>query len=223
MTVTSHVALVVTCLTALALLVYICWKNGKANIGGIVDRATREAAYTATEFIIYDKSSSAVCDRLIVVRPFDWTVWAFRGELYILNPEGGATRSGGTTAAVRLFDGKFYETSLTLSYDAIINAYSRKNGAKVKHVPYAIEGRTFTVLTALGLLAKKWITFDDTRPDSKVGRLTYVEPSTPTPRSGGATGRAMTPHQLARYVGTAKKDYLTSAELDNVYTHLARR
>lgn len=226
MDLTDGVVMVVLCLTALALLVYICFKNKAVNIGGVVDHAAREAAFTSSVFEIYDKSSATVCDRLIVVRPFDWTVWACRGSLYILNPEGGSQRSvAGHTAAVRVYADRFVETSLALSYDAIINAYSRKNGAKIKHVPYEIRGSKFTILTALDALAEKWITLDR-EPDEdagRSGRLKDVEPSSGE-RSADTQGRTLTPHQLLRYVRDAPhKDYLTGAELDTVYGHLARR
>lgn len=201
MALTSLAVLVIACLTSIAILVYICVKNKEVNIGGIVDRAAQEAAFNSTVFVIRDKSSETVCNRLITVRPFDWTFWACRGELYILNPEGGIRCSAGRTPAVRVYADRFVETCLTLSYDAIIGAYSK---AKVKYVPYEIEGTTFTVLTALNALAKEWITFDTAaRPSSK-------------------QGRTLTPRQAARYVGSRAKNYLTTAELQNAFKHLAR-
>lgn len=218
--------LVITCLTALAILVYICVKNKEVNIGGIVDHAAQEAAFNSTVFIIHDKSSNTVCNRLITVRPFDWMIWACRGDLYILNPEGGIQCSAGHTPAVKVYADQFVETCLTLSYDTIISSYSKNNGAKIKHVPYEIEGSTFTILTALNILAKDWITFD-TATQSTIGKLRDIIPTTEehgrVKRSVYTqTGRTLTPQQVVRYVGPRVKNYLTSAELENVFKHLAR-
>lgn len=226
MDLTNGVVMVIMCLTALAMLVYVCFKNKEVNIGSVVDHAAQEAAYASAVFEIYDKSSATVCNRLIVVRPFDWIVWACRGSIYILNPEVSSQRSvADHTAAVRVYADRFVETSLALSYDSIVNAYSRKNGAKIKHVPYEIRGSKFTVLSALNALAKKWITFD-CEQDAAAGRngkLIDVEPSSGE-RSADTQGRTLTPHQLVRYVrGAPHKNYLNGAELDTVYGHLARR
>lgn len=212
---TDLVVLVITCLTALAVLVYICVKNKEVNIGGIVDHAAQEAAFNSSVFIIHDKSSDTVCNRLITVRPFDWTIWACRGELYILNPEGGIQCSAGRTPAVKVYGDRFVETCLTLSYDTIIGSYSTNNGAKIKHVPYEIEGTTFTILTALNILAKDWITFDTDAP-AKTDKLRDIE-------EHGRIKRTLTPQQVVSYVGPRTKNYLTTTELENVFKHLAVR
>lgn len=205
--------LVITVLTALAILVYIWVKNKEVNIGGIVDHAAQEAAFNSNVFIIRDKSSNTVCNRLITVRPFDWTIWACRGELYILNPEGGIQCSAGRTPAVRVYADQFVETCLTLSYDTIIGSYSKRNGAKIKHVPYEIEGSTFTILTALNVLAKDWITFDTDDAQSTTGKLKAVE------ERGGRVKRSQ---QALRYVEPRVKNYLTTDELAIVFRHLGR-
>lgn len=212
--------LVITCLTALAILVYVWVKNKEVNIGGIVDNAVQEAAFNSNVFIIRDKSSSDVCNRLITVRPFDWTIWACRGELYILNPEGGIRCSAGHTPAVKVYADQFVETCLALSYDTIISSYSKNNGAKIKHVPYEIEGSTFNVLTALNVLAKDWITFD-TAAQSTTGKLKAIEDRDRVKRSA-YTGRKLTPEQAVQYVEPRVKNYLTTDELEAVFKHLGR-
>lgn len=191
---------VVTCLAALVLLAYVCYRRDDIGVGAIVDRAASESAMVGnTVFVIHDRSTETVCDRLVVVRPFDWYVWACRGHLYILNPEGGIRCSQGHTPAVQVYaDDHLVETCMTMSYEAIRNVYA---GAKTKTIPYKIEGSTFTVLTALELLAKKWITFD--HHDNKRRRR----------RRGGENLTAL----------QSPKNYLTSAELANAYSHLGNR
>lgn len=220
---TNGAVTILMCLTALAMLVYICIKNKEVNIGGIVDHAAQEAAFNSSVFVIHDKSTAEVCNRLIVVLPFDWTVWACRGSLYILNPEGGSRRSvAGHTAAVRVYADRFVETSLALSYDAIVDAYSTRNGAKIKHVPYEIKGSKFTILTALNVLAEKWIAFDY-EPNTATGQLKAAEPSQDD-RSADTRGRTLTAPQLVRYIAESpQKNYLTGAERETVNGHLARR
>lgn len=213
-------ALVITSIITLAILVYVCVKNKEVNIGSIVDRAAQEAAFDSTVFIIHDKSSDTVCNRLITVRPFDWMIWACRGELYILNPEGGVQCSAGHTPAVKVYADQFVETCLTLSYDAIIGSYAKRNGAKIKHVPYEIEGTTFTILTALNMLAKDWITFD-VDATAKANELRDVEHG--RNERSVPTGRTLTPQQVISYAEPRIKNHLTTAELDNVFKHLARR
>lgn len=214
--------LVITCLTALVILVYIWVKNKEVNIGGIVDHAALDAAFNSNVFIIRDKSSNSVCNRLITVRPFDWTLWACRGELYILNPEGGIQCSAGHTPAVKVYADQFVETCLTLSYDTIISSYSKNNGARIKHVPYEIEGPTFTILTALNVLAKDWITFDTAAQQSTIGKLKAVEGRDRVKRVA-YTGRTLSPQQVAvRYVEPGVKNYLTTDELEIVFKHLGR-
>lgn len=211
--------LVITCLTALAILVYIWVKNKEVNIGGIVDHAAQEAAFNNNVFIIRDRSSHAVCNRLITVRPFDWTVWACRGELYILNPEGGIHCSAGHTPAVKVYADQFVETCLTLPYDTIINWYSKNNGAKIKHVPYEITGSTFTILTALNVLAKDWITIDTAAQSTTTGKLKAIKERV---KRSAYTNRTLTPQQVIRYVEPRVKNYLTTDELEVVFKHLGR-
>lgn len=124
----------------------------------MIDRAVERSAFRPTVFKIYDKSSDTVCDRLIVVEPFDWYVWACRGQLFVLNPEGGSVKcQAGTTPAVRVLEKQFYETCVNLDLDTLLRAYTTTG--VYKEVPYEIEGTVFTVLSALNILCKDWITF----------------------------------------------------------------
>lgn len=145
------------CLTC---FVYMHFLNNKFNVNRIIDEAAHRSGFNPTQFQIYDKSTKEMCDRLIVVAPFDWYIWAVRGELYILNPEGGIRCAANTTPGIRVFADQFVETCLKLDFMSIMDLYVEGHIPKI--VPYDIpeDATSFTILTALNLLVKDWITFD---------------------------------------------------------------
>lgn len=113
--------------------------------------------FNPTEFRIYDRSTETVCDRLIIVHPFEWYIWAVRGELYIVNPEGGVKCSPNTTPAIKVYKDKFIETCITLNFNALVKSYTAKKPFIQK---YEINTKTFTILSALNLLFDGFIKFD---------------------------------------------------------------
>lgn len=169
----STLLFVFTIVTAVGILIYMRHVRRRVvNLPRTIDRAVERSAFRPTVFRIYDKSSDAVCDRLIVVEPFDWYVWACRGQLFVLNPEGGSVKcQAGTTPAVRVLERQFYETCVNLDLDTLLRGYTTTG--VLKEVPYDIEGTTFTILSALNILCKEWITFekdDDEAPKIRVRR-----------------------------------------------------
>lgn len=120
--------------------------------------------FNPTEFRIYDRSTENVCDRLIIVHPFDWYIWAVRGELYIVNPEGGVKCSPNTTPAIKVYQDKFIETCITLNFNALVKSYTSKKPYIHK---YEINSKTFTVLSALNILFDGFIKFDHEPETSK--------------------------------------------------------
>lgn len=145
-------------LICLAALYFIYQFRKKANVEEVIDEAVKRAEYQPTIFKIYDKSSKKVCNRLIVVSPFDWYIWACRGELYILNPEGGIKCAPNSTPAIQVLKDQFLETCLKLNMNSILDAYV--NGKVPYTVPYEINSKTFTILSAINILVKDYITFD---------------------------------------------------------------
>nr|DBA13079.1 TPA: 19kDa protein [Oryctes rhinoceros nudivirus] len=147
---------------SIACLYYMYAFKRRANTDAIIDEAVLRAEYTPTIFKIYDKSTDEICNRFIVVSPFDWYIWACRGELYILNPESGIKCAPNTTPAVQVLKDQFLETCLKLNLNSILDMYV--NGKTPYIVPYEIESTTFTILSALNILMKEYITFhvDDT-------------------------------------------------------------
>lgn len=135
------------------------------NINHIVDAAVEKSQFQPTVFRIYDKSTTDVCNRLIIVDPFEWHIWAVRSELYILNPESGIKCSSGSMPAIQVYYDQFVETCIAMSFDSILDTYTR--GQIPKIVSYEFAGTTFTILSALNILVKDWVTFDITTVDIK--------------------------------------------------------
>lgn len=122
-------------------------------------KANKYAAFAPTHFRIYDKSTKEICNRLVVVEPFGWYLWAANGELYILNPESMVQCANNTTPAVRVFRHAFVETCLSLSFDSVVSSYTQSIREPIL-VPYTVETTSFTIINALNLLLKTWLKFD---------------------------------------------------------------
>lgn len=132
----------------------------RINFGQYVADAAKRSAFSPTEFHIYDKSTTERCDRLIIVRPFDWYIWAIGEQVYILNPEGSIRCDTGSTSAVKVLKTQFLEVCLKIGYDSLLRGYT-EGAMPSKIVPYDIDGTTFTVLSALNLLVKEYVTLAD--------------------------------------------------------------
>ncbi|AYP97938.1 19K protein [Mauternbach virus] len=149
------IIIVIICLVCLVYM-YIFKRN--ANVDNIINQSVEKSQYHPTVFKIYDKSSETNCNRVIIVEPFGWYLWAIRGELYILNPESGIRCSHGSMSAIQVFATQFVETCLTLDMNSIYLGYI--NGKTPKIVPYEIDDTTFTILSAINILVKNYIHFD---------------------------------------------------------------
>lgn len=154
----------ITCIVLLMLVILIAlvyiYRYGKLfGLSALFDEAKNKSAFNPTKFRIYDQSpSSTVCDRLIIVDPFDWIIWCYRGELYIVNPEGLIVCGPNQTPAIRVTKSAFLECCLFTTYATLLENYKK---LKPHIIPYAINSERFTILDALNLLVTKYITFDD--------------------------------------------------------------
>lgn len=218
-----------------ACMYYMYIFNKRGNIEAIINEAVTKAEYTPTVFKIYDKSTTKICNRLIIIAPFDWYVWACRGELYILNPESGIRCSPSSTPAVRVFADHFVETCLQLDFNSIIDVYTR--GQIPTMIPYEITETTFTILSALNILMKKWITFDkETDPIVKLNHLPTNDTTTTTTttattnnhnrtkRSIDITGRIISKENLVKISQPSSNKKVNYALLHKQYLkHTAKR
>lgn len=136
------------------LLVYICFRFSFLNLKHSVDLAVEKSTFSPTHFLIYDRSNEKVCNRLIIVKPFDWILWAYHDELFVLNPEGENNCDLGCTPAVKIYKKSFEESCLKLNYNVIINAYKR---IKAHVINFEIQSEKFTVFSAINILLKNYI------------------------------------------------------------------
>lgn len=150
--------IILICLICLVYMYIV--KFRKFDVNSLFTQSAELSTFQPTNFTIYDKSSKDKCNRLIVVNPFGWYIWACNGELYIINAENGISCPTNSTPAVRILRDHFTETCLNLHLDSILNAYIINTVPVV--VPYEITTTTFTILSALNILMKKYITFDET-------------------------------------------------------------
>jgi len=163
---TWSLALTAICaLAAMCVLVCVLIFASYTGPHAALKRAIDESRYVDMTFQIYDRSTNESCDRLIVTKPFDWYIWASRGELYILNVEDGTRCSCNSTPAIRVFGETFMRTCLSVSFNTLVHSYTSLLAIRV---PYTINHETFTALSALNILAENgWITFNMQRRDDR--------------------------------------------------------
>ena len=144
-----------------------------------VMKASRQTQFNPTYFEIYDKSTKTICDRIIIVQPFSWIIWAKAGFVYVVN-DTNYTCPTGTTPGIRIpteVDTSksiytFDSVCINIVLDSILNGY--RDVIPVK-VPYDIEKlqqqpNKFTILDALNYLFTKYLTMlpDSVRNKNKV-------------------------------------------------------
>lgn len=120
-----------------------------------MQRAALDSEFKQCEFIIYDKSSKDICDRLIIIEPFNWVLWNTRKNLFVLNPEKNIQCTAGqSNGAIRMLENEFYETCLDVSYDYIIKNYMTADivDVNVHRIPYVINGKVFKITDAINRL-----------------------------------------------------------------------
>lgn len=138
--------------------VYYMWRfNQNLGVGNILNAAVDKSKFNPTTFHIYDRSTPNICDRLIIVQPFEWILWAINDSLYILNPEAGIKCSPNSVSAIQVDGKQFVETCLKLNLNSILQHYQR--GRTPHIIDYTIETPTFTILSAINLLVRNYITF----------------------------------------------------------------
>lgn len=134
----------------------------KIGVKRLVYDAIDKSEYNPTFMQIYDRSTEEECNRLIIVRPFNWYLWAINDNLYILNPQiTKAICPNMSTPAIQVVnENTFQEICLKLSLTAILDHYTNSETIEPYTFEYTIENNTFTVLTAINwLLERNYIRF----------------------------------------------------------------
>lgn len=152
------------------LIVYILISCKPNAIPNAVLSASDATKLAATYYEIYDRSTPEICDRLIIVQPFRWFIWAKNGLVYLLNATNQTcpityTPSTIVPGSVNLEDTfySFKSVCLYIVFNDIVESY-KSNSIKVK-LNFDIEEiqddpKKFTILDALNDLFKNYITMD---------------------------------------------------------------
>lgn len=138
------------------LLAYIAIKYNNFSLKNILNDSVKSSEYKPTIFEVYDKSNKETCDRLIVIKPFDWYLWNTNEELYVLNPENGMFCGAGSTPAIKILKSDYIKCCLKVDFDSIIRSYKQSSKYEIE---YEIDKPVFTIFTALNILCKKYLSF----------------------------------------------------------------
>lgn len=195
--------------------------RNRINLGRYVAESAKRSAFSPTEFLIYDKSTRDQCDRLIIVQPFDWQIWAIGGQLYILNPEGSIVCSVGSTPAVKVLRDQFIEVCLKIEYDSLLRGYT-EGVMPSKVVPYEIEGTTFTVLSALNLLVREYVTLADADTPMLAHRINAIDDADDDAPNGHRHPRSITAESVERML-TRPIAHAKLLEMYRMHVPIARK
>lgn len=146
--------------------------------------ASKETQFDTTFFEIYERSvDSTNCNRLIIVQPFKWHIWAINGSVYLLN-ESNKSCPINYTPSILVPTNKSDELSNQVFNDICINKVfneittSYTDNLQPIIINFDIETlqsteNKFTILDALNFLFTKYITMDlDTDPSKTDAKVT---------------------------------------------------
>lgn len=150
----------VVLLISIVCIYYMYRIRSNLAIDNAITRAINYSEFSPTHFRIYDKSTDTICNRLIVIEPFNWYLWAANGELFILNPESSRHCTHNTTPAVQVLEHQFIELCLTMNFDSVVSSYTQNTVPVL--IEYEINSERFTIVDAINLLMKSWIKFEPT-------------------------------------------------------------
>lgn len=119
-----------------------------------------ETRWQPAHFTIYDNSTPEICDRFIEISPFNWYVWAIQNQVYILENTSGIICQIGTTPAIKVTpDPKtFTHVCLTVTIDGILSQYTKAPYTIFYDITDSSVENKFTVLDALNILFREYIT-----------------------------------------------------------------
>ena len=159
---------ILTILIVIAILI-IVYINKFQIIRNSVEESSKETQFNPMYFQIYDKSNDVQCDRLIIVEPFGWVIWAKYGKVYVLN-DTNFDCSLGTTPAVLVpsttlneADYTFKSLCINILYTNIFDMYNNVTPVRVDFNIEELQQQPdkFTVLDALNYLFTRYITMTD--------------------------------------------------------------
>ncbi|UVX94946.1 PIF-4 [Callinectes sapidus nudivirus] len=142
-----------------------------------IETSSSMTRFNPTFFEIYEQSTEDVCDRLIIVKPFMWHIWAINGLVYLLN-ESNKSCPLNYTPAILVPKNKSDDLSNQVFKDICINKVLNDitmNYMKMQPVIIKFniedlqqEEDRFTILDALNFLFKQYITMDENTKNDKL-------------------------------------------------------
>ncbi|UVT30881.1 ODV-E28 [Penaeus vannamei nudivirus] len=164
---------IILILFALAVLM----SNNPKTFERAIENASLKTQFNTTYFEIYDKSDESRCNRLIIVQPFKWHIWAINGQVFLLNESNKQCPLNYTPAIVvpstgtDLSNQVFKDLCINKVFNTVVTSYTDKI-IPVK-VDYSITelqqtpGK-FTILDALNYLFTSYITMVSEEPPSEI-------------------------------------------------------
>lgn len=133
-----------------------------------IETASEATNFAPTYFELYDNSTD-MCDRLVIVQPFQWHIWAVSGTVYLLNESNKTCPLNYTPSIVVPRNNKsegdqiFKDVCINKVFNQIVTTYTSST-LPVK-IMFDIEElqqepNRFTILDALNYLFKYYITMD---------------------------------------------------------------
>lgn len=160
------IGLFLLCIVILLILYF----NKSTILTNVAKESSLASRFSPTVFKIYDNPITGECDRLIIIKPFDWYILAKGGRVYILNqttydcPQN-ATPSVLVPQSVNEvnINYEFLHTCLDINFRDIVDIYRNSSFIKEYTLPYDLQSLwsvkdRFTVLDALNYLFQHYIT-----------------------------------------------------------------
>lgn len=165
---TTDIIIFVGSLILIFVILYVIVSNNPRIFEATIETASSKTKIAPTRYEIYDKSpDSETCDRLIIVQPFYWHIWAYSGSVYLLNESNKTCPINYTPCVVvptnksdNLSDQIFKDVCINADYNTIVKSYTDTIIPVV--IPFDVKSgqreNEFTILDALNFLFTKYIT-----------------------------------------------------------------
>lgn len=170
---TSDYIIFVGSIALIALVLFLVTEIGptaSSLVARAVGNASVAARFRPTYFEVYDKSSDTVCDRLVLVKPFEWTVWAKSGRVYLINDTNCDCPLNTTPAVVVPHQlpndaaAKYLFTSVCIDVhlQSLLDGYRdvRPHRVAFEIQDLQAERDKFTILDVLNHLFKRYLTME---------------------------------------------------------------
>ncbi|UBZ25675.1 PIF-4 [Carcinus maenas nudivirus] len=166
----SDYIIMIGSIVLLCIVLGVIISNNPRLVETAIEKSSAETKYNPTFFEIYEKSVDGVCNRLIIVKPFMWHIWAISGYVYLLNESNKSCPLNYTPAILTpsnksesLSNQVFKDVCINKVYNDIVNSYITKIQPAI--IKFEIEDlqqdlNKFTILDALNFLFTEYITMD---------------------------------------------------------------